>query len=81
MKTCVNCKFITSVQNDPKVGYCDTEQSVISINVVTGRSLISTCESMRSDDEKCGIDGTLFVQRTSADNKITIGGFKNWFLA
>lgn len=81
MNTCVNCKFITNVPSLPKVGHCDNEHAVISINVVTGKSLISSCEAMRSDEDKCGIDGNLFEQGNGPSTQTSVSRFKEWFLA
>lgn len=61
MKFCVDCKYIQySAFSSP---FCIHESALVSISMVGGEKLYSSCSDMRIGEKKCSKDGKWFDPR------------------
>lgn len=81
MKTCVSCKYATRVPEQKNVPYCGHDESIVSVDMITGDQHISSCLQMRNDEYKCGEDASLHEPNNSSESTLIIERLKNWFFS
>lgn len=79
MKTCVECKYVTRVGDQKNVPHCGHENAIVSTDMITGQKRIASCEEMRRNPQRCGVEAILHEPNNSSEPTLFIERLKNWF--
>lgn len=80
MKTCVSCKFVTTVTDQRGVPHCGREQAIISTDMITGSKRLTACSEMRNNS-RCGVEAILYEGSGLKEPSLFEQRLKNWFLS